>query len=483
MYGIPQLPDYKEFWQQEDHLPQHNTSLQFPEGPKGRYLMFSNQAWGYGLNNQLQEILLLSHIAYLSNRGYVFQPYIWDAQTSSKAVLDGRQWRSSRIPLRAFISGPTAGGQFSAADHSPRSVSVQWWEKICPPERRTVLDVAEEHTRWGIDENSQGKTIMEHWSKKLLHMNDPCVEVIGPVIYDFPLIASPRILSIWPSLSSSPILTRFSWSTLVKSAVYRNLPLFYSAPSLPTPPSSSSSSSKSDSTVSPPKLPSKSNDGNSSGGHRHPPPPSLSSLNYQSNSQPGSSTNTSTTIGGLLAIHLRRGDFRIHCHWLADRLEPFAGWNQFSFLKDRFKPPDDMDGVLTRGRKHAAYMERCWPSVEQVVEKLEMTKRDHPLLDKVFVLTNGKKEWVRELKAALTQGYQNTTVVEDEYVEHYRWSSVITSRDLSILRNEREVDQAVDMEIARRAEVFIGNGFSSLTSNIVMLRLSDSTPAENIRFW
>ncbi|KAG8988282.1 hypothetical protein FRB90_002849 [Tulasnella sp. 427] len=56
VYGYPDVPDYDEYWAWEDKLPQHNTSLEFPEGANGRYVMFSNQAWGYGLNNQLQEM-------------------------------------------------------------------------------------------------------------------------------------------------------------------------------------------------------------------------------------------------------------------------------------------------------------------------------------------------------------------------------------------------------------------------------------------
>jgi len=132
----------------------------------------------------------------------------------------------------------------------------------------------------------------------------------------------------------------------------------------------------------------------------------------------------------------------------------------------------------------------------------------------VFVLTNGKRDWVERLKRALLSsdvagaGMDVEVGVEEE--EGWKnmplpvklpaamrvkpvpppstsgskpWREVLTSKDLSLLWTEREVDQAVDMEIARRAEVFLGNGFSSLTSNIVMLRLSDGTPIENNRFW
>lgn len=49
------------------------------------------------------------------------------------------------------------------------------------------------------------------------------------------------------------------------------------------------------------------------------------------------------------------------------------------------------------------------------------------------------------------------------------------------MRNgERDWKVAVDIELARRAEVFIGNGYSSLTSQIVALRLADGGKAEDI---
>ncbi|KAJ7140126.1 hypothetical protein C8R46DRAFT_1135889 [Mycena filopes] len=41
---------------------------------------------------------------------------------------------------------------------------------------------------------------------------------------------------------------------------------------------------------------------------------------------------------------------------------------------------------------------------------------------------------------------------------------------------------AVDMRIGEGAEVFVWNGFSSLTSNIVMLRLARGLEPETTRF-
>jgi len=156
-------------------------------------------------------------------------------------------------------------------------------------------------------------------------------------------------------------------------------------------------------------------------------------------------------------------------------------------------------------------MERCWPEIDAIVARLKEIRRLHPGLERVFVLTNGKKDWVEKLKHALTVGPGDASEDEDDKEAGWKdkpipipikipggirvqpvppptsetrpWIEVLTSKDLSLLWTEREVDQAVDMEIARRAEVFLGNGFSSLTSNILMLRLSDGTPIENNRFW
>jgi hypothetical protein len=44
---------FKQIREYERNLPQHVTSLPPPEGINGRTLKFSNEVWGLGLNNQL----------------------------------------------------------------------------------------------------------------------------------------------------------------------------------------------------------------------------------------------------------------------------------------------------------------------------------------------------------------------------------------------------------------------------------------------
>ena len=175
----------------------------------------------------------------------------------------------------------------------------------------------------------------------------------------------------------------------------------------------------------------------------------------------------------------------MHCHTLADRVEPFAGWNQFPYLLDRFEPPSS---AVWRGRRHDEYVRRCWPEIDAVVARLREVRRLHPGLERVFVLTNGSKDWVDALKEALLRNGDHDEVVpeadhtmqaeEDEprilpggirvqplppvLNSKAGWKAVYTSRDLRLMWAEREIDQAVDMEIARRAEVFLGNGVSGL---------------------
>ncbi|KAJ7701154.1 hypothetical protein B0H17DRAFT_924733, partial [Mycena rosella] len=57
-----------------------------------------------------------------------------------------------------------------------------------------------------------------------------------------------------------------------------------------------------------------------------------------------------------------------------------------------------------------------------------------------------------------------------------------TSADLVLDAEQADVGMAVDMEIARRAAVFLGNGWSSFTSNVVYTRLVDGREARDIRF-
>lgn len=64
-------------------------------------------------------------------------------------------------------------------------------------------------------------------------------------------------------------------------------------------------------------------------------------------------------------------------------------------------------------------------------------------LDVLYLLTNDASPWLSEPQSALRKN---------------GWTTVATSRDLALDADQRDVSMAVDMEIARRAAVFVGNG-------------------------
>jgi len=89
-------------------------------------------------------------------------------------------------------------------------------------------------------------------------------------------------------------------------------------------------------------------------------------------------------------------------------------------------------------------------------------------VDVLFILTNDESEWLSEVK---------------KIMKNDGWRVVTTSRDLKLNMEANEVSMAVDMEIARKASVFIGNGWSSLTSNILHRRLVDGRIPMSNRFY
>lgn len=96
----------------------------------------------------------------------------------------------------------------------------------------------------------------------------------------------------------------------------------------------------------------------------------------------------------------------------------------------------------------AVYMRRCFPDVEQIVKKIEEVRRTKAAsgVRDLYIMTNGKPEWVNELKTAIN--------------ETGGWGKIASSRDMEFTPEEKEVAQAVDMMIGEKAQVLIGNGVS-----------------------
>ncbi|KII83763.1 hypothetical protein PLICRDRAFT_440474 [Plicaturopsis crispa FD-325 SS-3] len=415
-------PQYERLRAWEDALPQHDVDLPFPEGKDGRYVKFSSQVYALGWNNVLNEILLCTHLAYESKRAYVFQDYHWKPEYYPwpiPVMLGESSPESPRTPLNALIAGPTAGGPWDADDDAPRSVSAAWFDHVCPRAARRIIttDSVKPALR-----DAQGDVIHAHWTKLLRDAPERCVEVVPgpskdddyPQVFDLWTISSLRILPLWDAFSKSPTSRLLATSPLVRSAVDRNEYLFHPRGPRPAFPAP------------------------------HDP------------------------FARMMALHIRRGDFDEACLRLARWNSTFYGWNLLPALPDHFEPPPGGAWGLNTPANVALYMEHCWPTSDAIIVKVREVRASYVaagkdrLLDVMYLLTNGEQEWLELLKYALRRE---------------GWHNIVTSKDLQLDREQFGVNMAVDMDIARQAAVFIGNGVDAfLTSCAPKTHVSSSGP-------
>ncbi|KAJ7840605.1 hypothetical protein B0H14DRAFT_3695752 [Mycena olivaceomarginata] len=319
-----------------------------------------------------------------------------------------------------MAAGDMDAAPSSPGNSAPRSVSEAWFNIVCPPHVRRLINTRE--VKPALAANASGIEILKHWQKALLDATEGCIEIVSASMeedmfsqtFDLGLWATPRILTLWETFSNSPISRLLGPSTIVRSAVEYNAQIF-----------------------------------------------------VRRDARLGRVSSPPDPYNHMLAMHLRRGDYEEHCKWLAYIDNGFYGWNQFPHLADRLTiNPDALD-------KDARFLERCWPDISGIVSKAALTRRDFlghagapDALDTFYLLTNEKSGWIEEIKDALKKD---------------GWA-VYTTQDLVLDSEQTDVSMAVDMEIARRAAVFIGNGWSSFTSNIVSRRLADGRDPITIRF-
>ncbi|KAI0360624.1 hypothetical protein OH77DRAFT_704927 [Trametes cingulata] len=416
--SIPLPPLYSRFHEAELALPQHNVSLPFPEGREGRYLWVANHASKCGWGNAMQELFLNAYLAYRSNRAFVFDNYTWSRGESDYSLYNLKPI-PSRIPLTALIRGPIVGGEFPAGDHAPRAVVPEYFYEVC--RNSTVIG---SYAVNGPLVDPTAETLIQTWTERMAPHRCVEVEFSPPEVFDEHLFGdASRLLDIWPHFSKSPIVQNFSWSTLVELAFDTNRHIF--SPESPLDPPLSSV------------------------------PVSKGLARY-------------TPIPGLLALHIRRGDFKEHCYdVLASRSIGYTGFNSFPSLPDHWDLPQD----ISDHDRTALYTRHCFPDIEMIVQRVEEI-RTTPAgrgLSHVYVMTNASPSWVSKLKAALR--------------EKHGWANIASSRDMFLTPEQKYVAQAVDMLIAQRAQVFIGNGFSTLSGMVVMLRMANEVPPHATRHW
>lgn len=386
---------------------------------------------------------LLSHTV---NRAFVFDNYTWNPDGPDYSDYNGKLI-PSRIPLSAIMSGPVIGASWPHGDPTPRSVTREYFKQVCP--KPLFIHSTEINEDLRLDSEVPASVIFDKWVDKLNSIDNPCVEITRDSyqLFEIWLFGSKRILSIWPRLSKSPVLRDFSWSPLILRTFAQNAHLF---------------------------------------GANQPPfrfvpsylrPSSLTSIvpSELHNVEPLLKPEKTDPIPGLLVLHIRRGDFGAHCAHLAKWSSDWNGFNKFSALPDKFRPPTPIGWGETTEENVQMYMKRCFPTIDQIALRVREVLADQQKvhgnkkeLKRVYVMTNGDKEWLEELKEAL--------------MEVKQWDAVITSRDIYLSWEAKPVAQAVDMLIGQRAQVFIGNGFSSLTSNIVMFRMLKELPRDDTRF-
>ncbi|KAK7054400.1 hypothetical protein VNI00_003594 [Paramarasmius palmivorus] len=430
----PEPPTWERLRKWEDELPQHNLELPFPEGKNGRFVRFSNQVKQLGWNNVLNEVLMNAHLAYVSGRAYVFQDYYWKEDYYAWPEWQFRS-RPPVTPLNALIAGPAAGGPFEPNDPAPRSISERFFDIVCPPSERKIVRTTEvKPATWG----KPGIDVLDVWAKVLKDEPAKCVEVMGPEesgVDDFPQVfdlwlwGSDRVLSLWETFSQSPVSRLFDTSPVVKSAVDANEYLFFPrGPRLPVA-------------------------GGTGGGSAWPRDP----------------------FSRVMALHIRRGDFKEACERLAHYNSTFYSWNLLPELLDPFTVPTDMK--WDSGEFKQAYLDRCYPEADAIVQKVRevrdaykrsLPKGSNVILDTMYLLTNAKGDWLADMKKQLADD---------------GWHTIVTSKDLVLNAEQTDVNMAIDMDLARRAAVFIGNGWSSFTSNIIHRRLVDGKTPASTRFW
>jgi len=170
-----------------------------------------------------------------------------------------------------------------------------------------------------------------------------------------------------------------------------------------------------------------------------------------------------------MAIHLRRGDFEEHCKYLAETRQGFTTWVTLPTLQPSILSPklDPSNATIV--------MDHCYPSLYRILDSISKQARDRPHLRTLHVLHDGA--W--DHPTVYLQYYKLAGALKDpEWARRAGWKGgpmlrVTHSADVPIRWGERDWSVCVDVELGRRAEVFIGNGFSSLTSQVVALRLSD----------
>jgi len=344
-----------------------------------------------------------TYLAYKSNRTYVFQNYIWNRQFYPWRKHPSRP-RVPHTPANALLSGPSVGGSWDPSDPAPRSVSERFFEKVCPKHERRIINTRD--VKPTIPNFDSGKSTFDTWQKVLAEAPERCIEIqpasnredVVPQTFDLWFWGSGKANEFWEEFRDSAVSRLLSTSPIVSAAVERNL------------------------------------------------------YALSSRAPKGDRRGSNDPFDQMLAIHIRRGDFKGACRDRAKYNSTFYSWNLLPFLPDKFPHPPGWD--VDRQETIRTYTEHCFPTKEFLVQKIRtarndwvgsanIEKGDQRHLNTLFILTNAETRWLDDLKTMLRED---------------GWHHIVTTKDLELDQQQKDVGMAVDMELARLAAVFIGNG-------------------------
>ncbi|KAJ7262197.1 hypothetical protein B0H12DRAFT_1104730 [Mycena haematopus] len=173
-----------------------------------------------------------------------------------------------------------------------------------------------------------------------------------------------------------------------------------------------------------------------------------------------------------IALHLRRGDFESHCNGLASSQTGFTTWATLpELMKDSVFPPQ------LQLNDYTSVMEHCYPSLRRILDAIDSQVRANPHVNTLHVLHDGSWDhpsvYLQYIKL-------EAAVKNPQRILRAGWRGgpmkiVTHSGTLPLRSGESDWAVAVDVELARRANIFIGNGYSSLSTQIVALRLATSS--------
>lgn len=281
---------------------------------------------------------------------------------------------------------------------APIGVAEGYFDAVCPKHTRQQVTVEDIFALIGHEPTTA--SLLEKTLEVISPMPEKCVEVRS-MLFNIKCVASTnasslilttlpgslfgdghRLLDDWAALSKSPILQEFFWSSLVESAFDWNRKVFSSVPD------------------------------------EIPQLGTAPLYSYSYNASPSASRYI--PISGLLALHIRLGDFEKHCTGLAKWRSSYVGFNSFPELPDHFAPPSDS----SEAERIAQYRPRCLVSVADVVRRVREVREvewaaGRELRD-VYLMTNAPEEWIAEAKATLRD------------MDGPQWRSIASSRDLVV---------------------------------------------------